>query len=138
LFRAKNPFNMQGSRKRAVVRASVKQAVFERAKGKCEYRGCKKSLQWGTKGQGTIRGVFHHTRSPSIPPTERTVRFVCPNHHERLHEYKTKTTSSPLTGQSEKSRVTLRKDPKPKRRHKSTRKRRKPTRNSFPDFTKLI
>lgn len=138
LFRVKNPLDIKGNRKRAIIRASVKQAVFERAKGKCEYRGCKKSLKWGIRGQGTTRGIFHHTRSPSIPPTEKTVRLVCPNHHDHLHEYKTKTKSNPLTGQTEKSRITVRKDPKPRHRRKLTAKRRKPTRNSFPDFTNLV
>jgi hypothetical protein len=136
LFKVRNPLDTTERKKRLAIRASVKQAVFNRADGKCEYRGCKKSLKWGNKGSGATRGVFHHTRSPSISPTEKTVRFVCPDHHDHLHEYKTRKKSLLLTGETIKSRRTVRKDTKPKR--KSTRKRRKTPRSSYPDFTKLI
>ncbi len=111
MFSAKNPFEPP-VKKRATIRAEVKKAVFERAKGQCESRNCNKNLKWGSRGTGT-RGVFHHTRSPSISPTEKTVRLVCPDCHSNLHEIKTRTKNHPLIGQT-KERVVVRKDTKRK------------------------
>jgi len=119
MFSAKNPVEPQ-AKKRATIRAEVKKAVFERAKGQCESRNCNKNLKWGSRGTGT-RGIFHHTRSPSISPTEKTVRFVCPDCHSNLHEIKTRTKNHPLIGQT-KERVVVRKDTK--RKVKQVRKNR--------------
>ena len=87
----------------------MKKAVFERAQGQCESRNCNKNLKWGSRGTGT-RGIFHHTRSPSISPTEKTVRFVCPDCPSNLHEIKTRTKNHPLS--QTKERVVVRKDTK--------------------------
>ena len=77
-------------KKRKPIRASVKNEVYERAKGYCENPNCKMKNVKMTKR----RGRFHHTRAPHINPTAQTVQFLCPACHEWYgHEIKTKTES---------------------------------------------
>ena len=121
----KNPLGIGRNGERVPIRPSVKRAVFNRAGGKCEYRQCGIALKWGSKGTGETKGVFHHIRNPSISPTEKTVVFVCPNHHSVLHEYKTKKEHHPFFGEQTKREI-KRKDPrtKPKKaRSKSLRRK---------------
>lgn len=92
-------------KKRAYVRKLVKEAVFKRAKGRCEYPKCHKPLKWGDKGQGRLKGIFHHTRDPSISPTEKTVRFLCPDHSSLAHEYKTVTKRDLLLGERKERKI---------------------------------
>ena len=137
----KDPFRIGRSGKRAYVRQSVKEAVFNRAKGKCEYNGCKKDLRWGNKGTGNIKGNFHHTRSPSISPTEKTVVFVCPDHHSLLHEYKSTKEYHPFFGDQQKRKI-KRKDPRTKtkktKKKKIKKKPPKKQKTDFPDFSKFL
>jgi hypothetical protein len=137
----KDPLGIEKSGKRAYVRRSVKEAVWNSARGKCEYTRCKKNLRWGNKGTGKFKGNFHHIRSPSIPPTEKTVRLVCPDHHSSLHEYKSKKEYDPFFGDRSK-RKTIRIDPiaKPKKKEKqeTKKKRTKKRKTGIPDFSKLL
>jgi hypothetical protein len=133
MFNSKNPLKFPSNNKRATIKASVKQAVFKRANGQCEYPRCHKDLKWGNKGKGTAKGRFHHTRTPSITPTEKTVRFVCADHHDRLHQIKTVTKTNPLLG-STKERKIIRKDTKPRTR-KSPKKRTRRKRSPSPDYS---
>ena len=84
--------------KRVPIPAKVKTEVYERAKGKCER--CKIKM---TKRQGN----FHHTRTPSVRPTAKTVQFLCPNCHQ-WYGHKQKTRSSTSFFGPEKTRVTKR------------------------------
>lgn len=70
-------------KKRKPIRSSVKKEVYKRARGRCERCGTKmKSRQ----------GNYHHTRSPSVSPTAKTVQFLCPNCHSWYgHTRKTRT-----------------------------------------------
>ena len=71
-------------KKRKPIRMSVKKEVYQRTKGKCERCGIKMTLK---------RGNFHHTRSPTISPTAKTVQFLCPNCHSWYgHKRKTRTS----------------------------------------------
>ncbi len=134
----KDPLVTRKRGERAYVRQSVKDAVFKRAKGKCEYPKCGKNLRWGDKGTGNIKGRFHHIRKPSISPTEKTVRFVCPDHHDLLHEHKSVKKFDPFFGDKNESKI-IRKDTKARPRKNKNPKRRRPTskRTVFPDFSKF-
>ena len=69
-------------KKRKPIRSSVKKEVYQRARGKCERCGIKMKPR---------QGNYHHTRSPSISPTAKTVQFLCPNCHSWYgHTSKTK------------------------------------------------
>jgi len=93
---------------------SVKREVYARAKGRCERCGLK--IPWGDP-----RGVFHHTRSPSISPTAKTVQFLCRNCHAKYgHKIKTVTRKDPFLG------LTIRKEIRIKRK----KVRKAPTRKS--------
>ena len=84
--------------KRLPITAKVKNEVYARARGKCER--CSTKM---TKNQGN----FHHTRTPSVRPTSKTVQFLCPNCHQWYgHKHKTRKSTS-LFG-TEKTRVTKR------------------------------
>lgn len=84
--------------KRLPITAKVKNEVYKRAKGKCER--CSTKM---TKKQGN----YHHTRTPSVRPTAKTVQFLCPNCHQWYgHKHKTRKSTS-LFG-TEKTRITKR------------------------------
>jgi len=69
--------------RRKAIRVSVKKEVYKRAKGKCEC--CGTSLK-------SNEGDYHHTRSPTVSPTAKTVQFLCPLCHRRYgHKRKTIT-----------------------------------------------
>lgn len=68
---------------RKPIKASVKKEVYQRAKGKCERCGIKMTMS---------QGHFHHTRTPTISPTAKTVQFLCPNCHS-WHGHKRKTVT---------------------------------------------
>ncbi len=70
-------------KKRKPIRSSVKKEVYQRARGKCERCGIKMKPR---------QGNYHHTRSPSVSPTAKTVQFLCPNCHSWYgHTRKTRT-----------------------------------------------
>ena len=121
------------NKKRANIRAAVKEAVFKRANGQCEYRGCHKDLKWGNRGCGPI-GIFHHKRDPAISPTKKTVDFVCPDHHGDLHETKITKKPNPFTGIPTREIKIKRKPAKPKTR-KPQKKRTQKKRSPFPDYS---
>lgn len=109
MFRLPTP-SWEKKKKRAYVSKSVKEAVFKRAKGRCENPKCHKPLKWGDKGRGKIKGIFHHTRDPSISPTEKTLRFLCPDCSSSLaHEYKTVTKRDLWLGERKERKITRKK-----------------------------
>ena len=84
-----------GKPSRKPIRVSVKKEVFARAGGKCE--GCGLSLKWGDS-----RIAFHHTRSPTVSPTAKTVQLLCRNCHAK-YGHKTRTvTHTDIFGFTEK------------------------------------
>jgi len=109
-----------GKPERKPTRVSVRKEVYARAGGKCEK--CGLSLPWGDR-----RGVFHHTRTPTVSPTAKTVQFLCRNCHAKYgHGYKT-VTHSDIFGFTEKETQIKRRKVKP-RKPKTTRKKSKTTR----------
>jgi hypothetical protein len=112
---------------RKPIKIRVKREVYKRAKGKCEHCKIKLSIS---------EGDFHHTRTPSISPTAKTVQFLCPTCHRRYgHKRKTvthdkgyifeekvqviKRKKAPVTSKKEKTR------PKKKPKSKKTTIKRK-------------
>jgi len=82
---------MWEERSRVPIKASVKKAVFKRAKGKCE--SCGISLE-------PNEGDYHHTRDPTVSPIAKTVQFLCPNCHRRHgHKRTVRTETGFLTTQ---------------------------------------
>jgi hypothetical protein len=59
---------------RKPIKISVKRDVYKRAKGKCECCGIILNMS---------HGDFHHTRTPKISPTAKTVQFLCPTCHRK-------------------------------------------------------
>jgi len=104
---------------RKPILASVKTAVYKRAKGRCESCGLilKKS-----------EGDFHHYRTPNISPTSKTVQFLCPICHRRYgHKRKVITHSNLITGDQKEVKIIRMKVRKHKKRKKkkTTHKKRK-------------
>ncbi|TFG74892.1 MAG: hypothetical protein E4H21_09990 [Thermodesulfobacteriales bacterium] len=87
------------------ISPSVKREVYKRSEGRCENPNCLiKDFEMKPN-----MGHFHHTRTPAIPPTAKTVRFYCPNCHQwYAHERKTKTVRGYFS--DEKVSVIKRKD----------------------------
>jgi hypothetical protein len=70
-------------KKRKPIKMSVKREVYAQAGGKCQR--CGLHIKWGSRV-----GVYHHTRSPNVSPTAKTVQLLCQNcHAEHGHIYKT-------------------------------------------------
>jgi len=76
-------FSLFDEPERKTIKIKVKREVYKRAKGRCENPRCRIKLAFG-------EGDFHHTRSPSISPTAKTVQFLCPTCH-RKYGHKRKT-----------------------------------------------
>ena len=72
-------------KRRKPIRMSVKKKVYEQARGKCERCGIKMTMK---------QGNFHHTRSPYVSATAKTVQFLCPNCHEWYGHQRTTRTRS--------------------------------------------
>ena len=70
------------TRTRKPLRTSTKRAVYQKASGKCAR--CGMPIRWGSR-----KGTYHHTRTPSVRSTAKTVQFLCQNCHSEAHEYKT-------------------------------------------------
>ena len=71
--------------RRKPIKVSVKKVVYKRAKGKCERCGINMTMS---------QGHFHHTRTPSISPTAKTVQFLCPNCHSLTDTWRGKNINS--------------------------------------------
>jgi len=108
---------------RKPISGKVKTKVYKRAKGYCESCGTKLKKN---------EGDFHHWRSPTVSPTEKTVQFLClPCHRKHGHKRKviTHTTISGEKKEVKIIRIKVRKRRKKKSKKKSkrrtTRKKRK-------------
>lgn len=74
--------------KRKPIKMSVKREVYKRAKGRCEK--CRSIKLDPPDIKGGFKGHYHHTRSPSISPTAKTLQLLCPTCHEKYgHKRKT-------------------------------------------------
>lgn len=93
--------------------AKKKNAVRERAKNTCEYRGCKhkENLQ------------FHHKNMKNSDNRISNIELLCPNHHMKRHSEKFRKNVSEdwLTGEK---KTRLVKKPKKKTTKKTTTKKR--------------
>ncbi|MBM3708552.1 MAG: hypothetical protein FJW69_09520 [Actinobacteria bacterium] len=104
---------------RKPIRTSVKKEIYERSGGKCQR--CGLPIKWGSK-----KGVFHHTRSPSISPTAKTVQFLCQNCHvEHGHSYKTVTHTNLFGFKNKETRIERKKVRKKRTSKASGRKAKK-------------
>ena len=118
-----------GKLRRKPIRVTVKKEVFARAGGKCE--GCGLSMKWGDS-----RIAFHHTRSPTVSPTAKTVQLLCRNCHAK-YGHKTRTvTHTDIFGFTEKEtkikreKVKTRKSKKTTAKKSTTRKKRTSSRKT--------
>jgi hypothetical protein len=106
---------------RKPIRIRVKREVYKRAKAKCEK--CKKIGLDSPDKKGGFKGHYHHIKSPSISPTAKTVRLLCPTCHERYghsrktvrHEGLIETTKEMKIKRHEVVKLKGKKKPKTKR-----------------------
>ena len=96
--------------KRKPIKMAVKKEVYKRAKGKCER--CGEKLEFW-------EGDFHHTRSPSISPTAKTVEFLCPNCHRKYGHTRKTVKHEDLWSTSTETKI--------KRHRVATNREKKPT-----------
>lgn len=98
--------------------AKVKNAVRERAKNTCEYRGCKykDNLQ------------FHHKNMKNNDNRVSNIELLCPNHHAKRHNDKIRKIVGRdiLTGRT-KTRLVKKPKKKPTKRKVSKKKTTKKT-----------
>ena len=103
---------------RVRIDAEKRNAIYKRAKGKCEIKGCK------------YKGVchIHHINMRNNNNSLSNLELLCPNHHtERHSKQRIKRYSSYDIIEGYKIRKRLvKKKPKVKKAKRKTRKKRKP------------
>ncbi len=78
-----------GEEKRVSIPASTKNAVYERAKRRCE--SCGRPMKMTDKGV-----QFHHIRKPTVKSRPTTIQFLCATCHRKYgHDFRTITKKDP-------------------------------------------
>lgn len=85
-----------GIKAREQIPAKIKHEVENRAKGKCEWKGCKETKYLD----------FHHKDMINYNNKPSNIMYVCPTHHRAMHDkYKKVITKRDAFGIASESKV---------------------------------